>query len=192
MAALSDIGSISEHESVCPLEIWSRAPGIHFWLSSVFFLTKVFCFSTLPHVASRKFWMVTRNSSVYFQPRFGQGLSQDWGTNPGKHTDGEQKCPPCWIWLRRSRWGRGFYRTPGGHMTPKPTWVTFPLCLRRKLSLLPPLRSTKCSPTTSVPRNSSWRGHFPSQPWNNRRFYSPPMCPLHPAWDQAKVLANVS
>lgn len=107
---------ISENEHVCPLEIWSGAPGIHFRLSSVFFLTKVFCFNTLPHVTPRKFRMVTRNSSVYFQPGFGQGLSQDWGTNPGKHTDGEQKYPLCW----GGAMGEGFLQDSGDTWRPNP------------------------------------------------------------------------
>lgn len=54
----SGIGRISENEAVCLLEIWSRPPGIYVRPSSVFFSTRMYYFNTLPHVPSRKFWMV--------------------------------------------------------------------------------------------------------------------------------------
>lgn len=51
----SHIRRISKNDSVCPLEMRSRAPGLYFRPSSVFFLIRVFCFNTFPCVPSGKF-----------------------------------------------------------------------------------------------------------------------------------------
>ena len=52
----SDTGRIAENKGVCPLEIWSRPPGIYFRPSSAFFLTGMDYFNTPLHVPTGKFW----------------------------------------------------------------------------------------------------------------------------------------